>query len=53
MSYRKQYIPFKAALQLLFKIKFVPDFPSHCHKTYHGYSDIRILPWISRKNHRL
>ena len=52
MSYRKQYIPFSATLQLLKKNEPMPCLPSDGHETYHGYPDIRLFSWISWKDHR-
>lgn len=52
MSYRKQYIPFRATLQLLKKIEPMPCFPSDSHEAYHGYHDIRLFSWISGKDHQ-
>ena len=51
MSYRKQYISYNVALQLLKKFKFMPCLSPDGYKPYHGHTDIRLFPWISRKDH--
>ena len=51
MSYRKQYIPFRLALQLPKKIKFMPPLSTDGYQTYHGYTDIRLFSWISWEDH--
>ena len=51
MSYREQYIPFKAALKLFKEIKFMLGFSTDSHETYYDHTDIRLFSGIPWKNH--
>ncbi len=51
MSYREQYIPFRATLQLPQKIKFKQSLSTDDYEAYHDHTDICLFTWISWKNH--